>query len=219
MNSEKSYCPYCNAELPKIPVRKSKCKKCSNTIYIKYSPSNRLKRLVTEKQAGDIDNEWASYYYEQDKLSLLTTYKMNINELNFFIEETGNINIPIIDLEILIIANIFSIQKINENNYYHIERLILLLNQKGLDTFDYQKSVNAYKLLEIDKSGFEKAQIYCMPGNCKYYDTLHGKIVDISEELMNMNIPARECTKVLSENNVIEYKMCMCRYAPYFGKS
>jgi len=55
-------CPYCAAPLPKIPARKTKCKACSQFMYVKSTPDNREKRLMTEVQAEAAEQLWSKHY-------------------------------------------------------------------------------------------------------------------------------------------------------------
>jgi hypothetical protein len=53
-------CPYCNFRLPKVPQRKTKCPNCARPIYVKYTPTDPAKRLVTEARAAEIEKMWAA---------------------------------------------------------------------------------------------------------------------------------------------------------------
>lgn len=61
-------CPYCEVALKKMPTRKTKCKTCGQVIYIKSTPCNRTKRLMTEAQANDADRQWHERH-QADKTS------------------------------------------------------------------------------------------------------------------------------------------------------
>lgn len=56
-------CPYCKATLPKIPERKTKCKKCGGYYYKRaYPPDvNGEEFIVTEEEAKRIDKMWFEY--------------------------------------------------------------------------------------------------------------------------------------------------------------
>lgn len=58
----KPICPNCDAVLPKLPTRKTKCKACGQFIYVKSTPANRTKRLMTETQAEDAESQWRGQY-------------------------------------------------------------------------------------------------------------------------------------------------------------
>jgi len=53
-------CPYCSAELDKMPGRKKKCPSCEQYIYVRTRPSDRQRVLVTEIQAAEIEKQWAA---------------------------------------------------------------------------------------------------------------------------------------------------------------
>lgn len=51
-------CPYCGYDVKIPPKRKKKCPSCSQPIYIKATPDNRTKRLMTQKQADATEEQW-----------------------------------------------------------------------------------------------------------------------------------------------------------------
>jgi uncharacterized Zn finger protein (UPF0148 family) len=51
-------CPYCNSPLKKVPQRKTLCPSCRQPIYVRSRPTDRTKRLVTQEQADEIEEEW-----------------------------------------------------------------------------------------------------------------------------------------------------------------
>ncbi len=52
-------CPYCNQQLPRRPGKKCKCPHCGSFIYVRTRPSDRKQVLVTEEQAGRIEEQWS----------------------------------------------------------------------------------------------------------------------------------------------------------------
>ena len=58
--SQEPRCPYadCQAVLPKVPARKTKCRNCGQFMYFKSSPENRIKQLMTEAQAVAAEQAW-----------------------------------------------------------------------------------------------------------------------------------------------------------------
>jgi phage FluMu protein Com len=52
-------CPYCKRKLAKIPGRKTKCPHCSEFMYVRTSPSDNARMVVTKEQADRIAEEWA----------------------------------------------------------------------------------------------------------------------------------------------------------------
>lgn len=58
-------CPHCGGKFKKPPQRKTRCSHCGEHVFVKGRPSDRVRRLVTEAQAFDIECEWTQYYAEQ----------------------------------------------------------------------------------------------------------------------------------------------------------
>lgn len=58
-------CPSCKAPLAKMPQRKTKCKACGDFIFIKSTPDNRERRLMTREQADAAEQAWSGHYASQ----------------------------------------------------------------------------------------------------------------------------------------------------------
>lgn len=74
-------CPYCAAPLPKMPARKTKCKSCGQYMYVKSTPDNREKRLMTETQAEAAERLWTAHYEGQQasQLAAVTGIKPQVS--------------------------------------------------------------------------------------------------------------------------------------------
>lgn len=59
-------CPYCEASLKKVPQRKTRCPECGQHIFVKSTPDNRSKRLMTEEKAAEAEEAWARYHEDQE---------------------------------------------------------------------------------------------------------------------------------------------------------
>lgn len=53
-------CPYCNIQLRKFPLAKTKCKNCENYIYSLTRPLDEQKVLLTEMDAELVRVQWAT---------------------------------------------------------------------------------------------------------------------------------------------------------------
>jgi uncharacterized Zn finger protein (UPF0148 family) len=60
-------CPNCDAVLKKEPTRKTNCTICGRPIYVKSTPLNKARRLMTEEQALQADAEWAARAEQQNR--------------------------------------------------------------------------------------------------------------------------------------------------------
>lgn len=54
-------CPYCKEMLQKLPQRKTKCQSCAKPIFVKGTPNDRVKRLMTEAEANEADVLWQAH--------------------------------------------------------------------------------------------------------------------------------------------------------------
>lgn len=67
-------CPSCSATLPKMPSRKTKCKSCGEFMFVKSTPGDRTKRLMTAPQADAAEKEWAVWSHEQEVAKSIRDY-------------------------------------------------------------------------------------------------------------------------------------------------
>lgn len=51
-------CPYCGVQLAKTPQRKTSCPYCGSPIFVKSTPENRERRLMTQAQAEEAEGAW-----------------------------------------------------------------------------------------------------------------------------------------------------------------
>lgn len=70
-DERKAECPCCQKPLSKIPDRKTKCPHCSEFMFVRTRPKDNVRVLVTEKEAGEIDEE---------KALMFGTYGFNADE-------------------------------------------------------------------------------------------------------------------------------------------
>ena len=74
-------CPSCNASLGKMPQRKTKCKACGEFIFIKDTPRNQTKRLMTPVQAEAADRAWEKHGAKQHRKVAVAAYKQLLKML------------------------------------------------------------------------------------------------------------------------------------------
>src|SRR4030067_2642770 len=64
-----------------MPHRKKKCPSCEQHIYIKSTPDNRTKRIMTEAQATDAEEQWHLYNLRQKSLSSLFPFGLTERDI------------------------------------------------------------------------------------------------------------------------------------------
>lgn len=58
-------CPHCGGRFERPPQRKTRCKLCGEFVFVKYRPTDSVRRLVTEARAFEIEREWTRHAEEQ----------------------------------------------------------------------------------------------------------------------------------------------------------
>lgn len=58
-DTRKAECPYCKGALKKIPGAKTKCPHCGQFVYVRTSPSDNARKVVTKAEADRIEEEWS----------------------------------------------------------------------------------------------------------------------------------------------------------------
>lgn len=74
-------CPACKALLDKMPQRKTKCKACGEFMFIKDTPHNRTKRLMTTAQVEAAERAWEAHYAKQHRKEAVAVYKELLKSL------------------------------------------------------------------------------------------------------------------------------------------
>lgn len=64
-----------------MPQRKKKCPSCSRPIHVKSTPENRIKRIMTEVQTIDAENQWSVYNLRQKSLSILSPFGLSEQDI------------------------------------------------------------------------------------------------------------------------------------------
>lgn len=70
-----SQCPSCKAPLDKMPQRKTKCKGCGEFIFVKDTPCNQTKRLMTAAQAETAERAWEDHHAKKMRREAADLYK------------------------------------------------------------------------------------------------------------------------------------------------
>lgn len=58
-DARKAECPYCKGVLKKVPGAKTKCPHCGEYMYVRTSPTDNTRKVVTKQEADKIAEDWA----------------------------------------------------------------------------------------------------------------------------------------------------------------
>lgn len=206
-------CPYCSAQLKKLPQRKTKCPDCGNYIYVRRHPETERKVLVTEDGKKAIDEMWAErnlvkWVERLDWLGVTEEYfERNRQELRLrFGGEPGEFDI---------IWRIYNDALLTHKDYQDkraiYNSMAHLLNEEGRDSTEVQKHAYLCELYRMKEIPVEQVEIHGMKDTecigCKLWD---GKIMSLQSAIAMQPLPPVDC-----ENRKINHS-CICGYYMHF---
>lgn len=205
-------CPYCHATLYPVPTRKKKCLSCGQYIYVKTRPSDRLRVLVTDEGAKQIDSEWNQIQAEQNIKRMLDGFRINQKELEAEGKQLSrNFGHPASTRDtIWAILNRRSIELIKRKDWQQLSSLYyslaMFLHDEGKDCFHLLQESRRCELKNYQRIGYSKVSIWdAGDSSCAKCQALNGKEFTISDALKVMPIPVANCDNT--------YGFCRCTYS------
>lgn len=127
-------CPYCGCSLEKFPSKKTKCKKCSNYIYVRTRPSDHKKALFKENEIKEIQEDYEDFFYKERNIEKAQQeWDFYFKNRNKQIKETKKINFKAESILIDVSSEVRLIIKNLEENYKEICKYpeILKIDEKN----------------------------------------------------------------------------------------
>jgi len=187
-------CPYCGANLEKIPTRKKKCPECGNYIFVRFG------KLYTEDEKNI-----------KDFLGRNTIQELGINRDDF------NKTRQKLSEEFGAVASVNDtawrlLNSINMNDKSYLERMYIykemhhILLSEGKNARHIKFEIERMGLLHYKQEGWKKVSIVASYDDnvCDRCKKLNGKAFDIDDALREMPIPT-----------MCENEQCRCIYSPF----
>ncbi len=205
-------CPYCGALFAQPPKRKRRCPACQQTVFVKSTPEDRNKRLMTEAAATEAERRWTAYNLRQDSLRTLYPFGFGEHELEqwlaFGYTEPESVKL--------------FLRSVAENSHDLHQRkmayssLALCSDKEGQPYRELLLQAAQCELLLLKQRSVSKVEILTAgPGNaCSQCEGLHGQIWEIDEALKVMPIPCPQCTRKLFSDRS---EFCSCLYVADIG--
>ena len=211
-------CPGCKKQLKKTPQKKTKCPHCGVNIYLRRTPEDEEKKLVTEEEKDRIDQEWSSYYSQKEmeqKMESLYHYGLNAEEVDNIKKDLyAKFGYEPVYRDILwaILNKLILLYKEYGDLKWVYDQMALLVNQEGRNCYELQVYSNKcylYQLIEVKVYTTVTVKV-SDEHNCKACKTLKDRIYKITDILNDLPIPSRNCTNYMYSNE----PYCTCYFSP-----
>jgi hypothetical protein len=202
-----SVCPYCGSSFARPPKRKRSCPACKLMIFVKSTPDDRVKRLMTEADANEADKRWAAYNVRQEYLRMLYPFGLDARHIEERIalghSEAGAVRFLFSE-----IAEKSPDLHKRQMAYFHLA----ILADKDQQPFrEFLTKRTLWQLLHLKRSSVKHVSI--LTGGrgraCECCVAKRGEVWDIDEALKVMPIPRAGCTSPALYSNRVGYCMCL----------
>lgn len=209
-NIDKPLCPYCSFDFGETPKRKRKCTSCHRVVYVKATPENRNKRLMTQLEAENAEILWEKYHTRQASLSILSCFNLDVSELDYELANGARSERYAIKGILHRIA--YSSTKLHTRKmaFGHLSAMAM---QDGEPYIELSKMSIRCDLLIYKSFGVKMVEVFTAGLNnaCTVCQDNAGTIYSIDDALNNMPIPCSRCIKKIS-GQATGY--CRCSYLP-----
>ena len=197
----KPLCPYCSFDFGDIPKRKRKCPSCGGVVYLKSTPANRDKRLMTASEAESAEDLWQKYHTRQASTSTLSAFDIDVSELEYELKIGAPSERDALKIILNRIANSKTKLHTRKMAFGH---LAAMAEQDGEPFSEFLKMSTRCELLNYKASGVKRVEIFTAGENnsCQVCQGNAGTIFPIEEALRAMPIPCNRCIKTISGKNI-----------------
>jgi hypothetical protein len=210
-NQDAAICPYCAHQLLAMPLRRTICPSCSKTMYVWYSTTQNMKKLVTEEEAHRIEKEVSEHIEQYEFLNKQDTFEKSEDEVKK-VQSRLKEEDPDATLDD---AYMFLLDKKikDTRNDGEKSRLFylkaLMLDNAGKEFHSALSESKKFELLNLKKHDFvKKVQIITNPDSCKSCRTQSDKVMTIEQALEEMPLPHKNCERAQYSNK----GFCHCSY-------
>lgn len=176
-------CPYCCAQLPKMPARKTRCKACGQSMYVKYTPSNTTRRLMTGEQARRAEEEWTEKYIDDKQQAIAKMLELPSTLRGAELEEKVRMLAGDEGEALRLRAMACISMRANFSNTSH-ERVA------------WEKRAIVLGLLDDKQKGIGKVKISGADDGCTTCPRLAGLVLPIDEAIGCGPLPPPQCEKL-----------------------
>lgn len=191
-------CPYCGVPFEKAPTRKRKCPACKGTVYVKYTPTDPQKRIVTEARAQEIEALWAARQTENRIEVFFNTYDLD-GSTRTKIESAlrERLRREPTAQEVIEAGAEAALGRARATKDWHQQKMLhferaLWLFQAGRPHLEEARQSRRAELRGIASEGLT-TRVRVLGGECAECAKLDGRVFTIEEALASLPIPCRAC--------------------------
>lgn len=205
-------CPYCGYDMIVMPQRKRKCPSCAQPVYIKSTPDNRDRRLMTKVQAIDAEEKWRLYHVRQKSLSSLFAFGLIEQDIDKERSLGAKSDSEAVISLITRVAN--ETQDLHKRKMA-LSQLAVYAEEEGKPFHEYLVEATICELWRYKQQGVKKVEILTAgAGNaCPECEAHAGETFEIDEALRLMPLPCLTCKRTISGTRP---GFCRCSYVPAF---
>lgn len=198
MSRDAAKCPRCGYDLKVFPQRRRKCPSCKGMIFIKSTPQDRRKQLVTESEAQKIEAQWAAYHERQESLRFLQPFGFTERDIENEIGDGESSKSDSQAVFSLLERVTCSSADLHEQKMAFYE-MALIAEKQGKPYRPFLAEAARRELLRYKQHNVKGVEILTAgPGNaCPQCEAQAHKIFDIDDALHLMPIPCAACTRTL----------------------
>lgn len=208
---ESATCPYCDYHFPVMPQRKDLCPSCNKVIYVWYSTTQNLKKLITEDDAHRITREITEHIEKYELLNKQDTLDKTEEDVKHLQEELleKDPTATLDDAYLFLLNNkIWETRAFSEKSRLHYLKALILDNSEK-DFYPDLRESKRLELLHLKTHDYvRKVQIITNPDSCKICKRDSDQILTIEDALERMPLPHKDCSRPMN----CETGFCRCSY-------
>ncbi len=203
-------CPYCSYELNEVPKRKKKCPSCCGVIFVKSTPDNREKRLMTAAAAQEAESLWERYHSRQAAISILFPFSATETDIEQQLRDGAVSDRDAVRRILTRVAQETANLHIKKMAY---GRLAAFAEENGQPFRELLMSSIRCELLRYRNIGVRRVEILTAGhGNaCAVCEGNNGRVFLIDQALRSMPLPNSSCSRSVA-GKVPGF--CRCGYIP-----
>lgn len=201
-----SKCPYCDTPFAVTPKRSATCRKCKRTAFVKSTPNDPRKRVVTAAEAQEADRLWERHRARQCSLQVIAPFGLGGVELDNWMA-LGHTEEKAVELILEGVSE--TSPRMHQRKMAYLERA-LRAHGRAEPFLHLLAEARRCELLYLKESGITQVEILTARERaCPACAELEGSRWDLERALSEMPLPYTGCA---SKRGSDTSGFCGCMY-------